>query len=424
MKFMFFLYPGIPVTPEERARLRPVARDTGLFQKMLEEVVELAQFCEELGFDAVTFPEHHLHTEGGEMGSLPLLTQHVLMNTRRIMAGPIGYVLPGWNPLRLALETAWLDQLTKGRTFAGFARGYQARWLNQMAQKLKVGTVDAQQADLDRINREAFEEVYDILKLAWADGPFRYEGKHYQYPTPFESGTPWPAHEWTRKYGAPGELDEAGNIRAIEVVPKPYTKPHPPLFQAFSMSEATIRWAAREGIIPTLLVSNYDELRHFAQLHRDEARAAGRELALGESLGVFRSVYLAEDKVRARQLATDGLIGVGWQGWAHDFGFTDAFRLPDDQEKYGDGPLPRHACTIERLEQTHFALLGTSDDVRRDMDDLVAAGNPEWFIWQSDQGYLPIDEVKRMAERFAEDVMPHYADSHGGGAAMARKSAG
>ncbi|MEQ8233547.1 MAG: flavin-dependent oxidoreductase, partial [Gammaproteobacteria bacterium] len=60
MKFMFFLYPGIPVTPEERARLRPVARDTGLFQKMLEEVVELAQFCEELGFDAVTFPEHHV----------------------------------------------------------------------------------------------------------------------------------------------------------------------------------------------------------------------------------------------------------------------------------------------------------------------------------------------------------------------------
>ena len=40
------------------------------------------------------------------MGSLPVLTQHVLANTKRILAGPIGYVLPGWNPLRLALETA------------------------------------------------------------------------------------------------------------------------------------------------------------------------------------------------------------------------------------------------------------------------------------------------------------------------------
>jgi len=73
------------------------------------------------------------------MGSLPVLTQHVINHTKRIKVGPIGYVLPGWNPMRLALEIAWLDQLTKGRTFVGFARGYQTRWLNQMAQKIHVG---------------------------------------------------------------------------------------------------------------------------------------------------------------------------------------------------------------------------------------------------------------------------------------------
>ncbi len=421
MKFMFFFYPGIPVTPAQRAAMRPVARNTELFQEMIDEVVELSQFVEDLGFDAVTFPEHHLHTEGGEMGSLPVLTHHVLMHTKRIMAGPIGYVLPGWNPLRLALETAWLDQLSKGRSFAGFARGYQSRWLYPMAQKLHVGTVSADQADQDQLNREAFEEVYQILKLAWADGPFRFKGKHYEYPAPYETGTPWQAHEWTRKYGTPGEVDDAGNVQMIEVVPKPYTKPHPPLFQAFSMSEATIKWAAREGIIPTLLVSNHDELKHFAKLHQEEARAAGRNLALGESLGVFRSVYLADSKEQARKMATEGLIGVGWQGWAHDFGFTDAFKLPGDKEKYGDGPLPREACTIERLEQAHFALLGTSDDVRREMDQMVEAANPEWFIWQSDQGYLPKDDVKRMIERFANDIMPHYADTAGSAEA---KSAG
>ena len=411
MKFMYFFYPAIPVTPQERESRRPVARSTELFQKMIDEVVELSQFVEDLGFDAVTFPEHHLHTEGGEMGSLPVLTQHVLMSTKRIMAGPIGYVLPGWNPLRLALETAWLDQLSKGRSFAGFARGYQSRWLLPMAQKLHVGTVSADQAELDQLNREAFEEVYQILKLAWSDGPFRFKGKHYEYPTPYDTGIPWPAHEWTRKYGTPGEVDDDGNIQQIEVVPKPYQKPHPPLFQAFSMSEATIKWAAREGIIPTLLISNHDELRHFATMHRDEANARGRNIALGESLGVFRSVYLADSKAEGRQMATDGLIGTGWQGWAHDFGFTDAFKLPSDKDKYGDGPLPREACTIERLEQTHFALVGTSDDVRRGMDLMIEAGNPEWFIWQGDQGYMPIDDVKRMLERFAEDVMPHYVDA-------------
>jgi alkanesulfonate monooxygenase SsuD/methylene tetrahydromethanopterin reductase-like flavin-dependent oxidoreductase (luciferase family) len=70
MKFMYFFDPAIPGSAAERERLRPVARRTALFRKMTDEVVELAQFVEDLGVEAVTFPEHHLHTEGGEMGSL------------------------------------------------------------------------------------------------------------------------------------------------------------------------------------------------------------------------------------------------------------------------------------------------------------------------------------------------------------------
>jgi len=42
------------------------------------------------------------------------------------------------------------------------------------------------------------------------------------------------------------------------------------------------------------------------------------------------------------------------------------------------------------------------------MDHLVENVNPEYFIWQSDQGYLPLDDMKRMLERFGKQVMPHY----------------
>jgi len=116
MKFMFFMLPTLPATMEERKTLRPIAMHQDRWNRMIEEVTELAQLAEEVGVDAIAFPEHHLHSEGIEMGSLPVLTQHVINNTKRIKVGPIGYVLPGWNPLRLALEIAWLDQLTKGRT--------------------------------------------------------------------------------------------------------------------------------------------------------------------------------------------------------------------------------------------------------------------------------------------------------------------
>ena len=421
MKFIFFFYPSIPCTMDEREKLRPIAARVDRFQAMLDEIVELSQMAEDLGFTAVTFPEHHLHTEGGEMGSLPVLTQHVLANTKKILAGPIGYVLPGWNPLRLALETAWMDQISKGRTIAGFARGYQSRWLNPMAQQLHG--VDAihstQKASNDEINREAFQEVYEILKLAWGDKPFRYKGKYYQYPHPYETGTPWPAAEWTRRYGSPGEIDENGNLQLIDVVPKPYQKPHPKLFQAFSQSESTIRWAAREGIIPTLLISDLEQLNKFANVMVEEAAAHGRNLNLGDDLGVFRGVYLADDKAQARDLAMRGLMGTGWPGWAHDFGFTDAFRLPEDDEKYPNQPLPVSEVYMERFEKTHFCLVGDENDVRKEMDLLVEAANPEWFIWQSDQGYLPLDDMKRQLERFGKNILPHYVDARDQDAASA-----
>ncbi len=244
MKFMLFLLPTIPATLAERKRLRPIASHTERWQAMFEEVVELVRLAEDLGFDAVAFPEHHLHSEGFEVGGPPEFLLYVALHTKHVKVGPIGYVLPGWDPLRLAITTAWLDQLTKGRSFVGFARGYQQRWLDQMAQKIHVSATLSDHSALDEANRRAFKEVYQILKLAWAEEPFRFRGEFYEYPYPYDSGTLWPPHAWTREYGAAGEVDAQGRIQKLTVMPKPYQKPHPPLFQAFSVSEATIRWCA------------------------------------------------------------------------------------------------------------------------------------------------------------------------------------
>jgi Luciferase-like monooxygenase len=89
MKFMFFVYPALAATLEERKRMRPIARHTEPWQKMFAEVAELSRMAEDLGFDAVTFPEHHLHTEGAEMGSLPVLTQYVISQTSRIKVNEV-----------------------------------------------------------------------------------------------------------------------------------------------------------------------------------------------------------------------------------------------------------------------------------------------------------------------------------------------
>lgn len=409
MKFMFFVLPTLPATLAERKAMRPIAMHPERWQAMIEEVVELAQLAEEVGFDGFCFPEHHLHSEGMEMGSLPVLTQHVIHNTKRIKVGPIGYVLPGWNPLRLALEIAWLDQLTKGRTFVGFARGYQNRWLSQMAQKIHVSATASDKSEGDRVNREAFEEVFRFLKLAWGDEPFTFNGKYYQYPYPQE-GTPWPAAEWTRQYGFPGEVDEAGLIQKINVVPKPYQRPHPQLFQAFSVSEETIRWCARESIIPTILLPQPTVVRQFAEAYQAEAAKAGRKLSLGEGIGVLHCVYLANSKAEAYKLGDDGICGVGFKQFFHHFGFSEAWRLPEDEAKYPSGKvmLPASEVSMERLDRNKFAYAGTVADVRREMDAMVENVHPEWFVWQSDQGFLSKDIVKRQLETFGKEILPRY----------------
>jgi alkanesulfonate monooxygenase SsuD/methylene tetrahydromethanopterin reductase-like flavin-dependent oxidoreductase (luciferase family) len=41
--------------------MRPLARHTEPWQKMFSEVAELSRMAEDLGFDAVTFPEPFLY---------------------------------------------------------------------------------------------------------------------------------------------------------------------------------------------------------------------------------------------------------------------------------------------------------------------------------------------------------------------------
>jgi hypothetical protein len=150
-------------------------------------------------------------------------------------------------------------------------------------------------------------------------------------------------------------------------------------------------------------------VRYFAEAHVDEAKKHGRDLKLGENLGVFRSVYLADSRAKATRMGDIGLIGVGWQHCFHHFGFTEAFRFPEDDVKYPDKQaLPPSECTMARLEKVHFALVDTTSDIRREMGLLIETVNPEWFIWQSDQGYLPREQVKRMLQRFGKEILSHY----------------
>jgi len=387
MKFMLHIVPTVPASPIERERLRPIAHRTDKIQQMLDEMVELAQLAEETGFTAVTYSEHHFYTEGLEAGATP--TPHLinlLLKTRRILVGPMGFVLPTWDPIRLALDVAWADQISKGRALVGFARGAFPRWVNVLGQQYgaQPGAISE---EADRHNREVFEELFKVVKLAWADEPFSFKGRYYQVPFPAE-GFDWLPKEATARYGAPWELDEKGWLRRISPVPKPFQKPHPPLFQALSRTEATIRWAARERVVPLVFLPFPEMALQGARYYSEEAAKAGRAVPLGRSLGLARMIYLGETREQAMERARNGSV----------------FLFRQFHAKF-EKQIPTE---IEPFIEAGLAFAGTSDDISHRMTEVERTLNPEWFMVVCDQGFMPIHEIKQQIEIFGTKVMPHF----------------
>ena len=270
MKVSLFYLPSVGSKADiEKGR---VGLQGHLYDQMLHDITGQARLADDLGYDSISFTEHHFHVEGFELSNNPvLLDLYIAMQTKRLRVGQLGIVLPSQNPLRVAEDIAMLDHMTGGRANAGFARGYQRRWVDIMAQQTHGihGALPHQHDQIDDANRAAFEENFRIIKQAWTQDFISYEGKYWRVP-PGE--TPWTL-EATAKWG--GGV-ENGIVRAVSVVPKPVQKPHPPIFQPFASSERSIRWCAQEGVT-AILPPLHPSLEHqLCEVYAEVSKQAAR----------------------------------------------------------------------------------------------------------------------------------------------------
>ena len=236
--------------------------------------------------------------------------------------------------------------------------------------------------------------------------------EYYSIPQPYEEGIRrWPVAEWTREYGAPGEIDEEGVIRRISVIPKPDQQPHPLLWQPFSVSENTIRWCAKEEILPWILISYPEKFASFCKLYQAEAATVGRNLGLGQSVGAVRDISIGKTYEEAFERGVKS-TGFGFSVYFGEFGFLEAFRNPDEEGSLAL-TLPNPEAVYQRMVDHNFALCGTVDDVKRKMESIAQCygdGELEWFSWMLPQGLVPFDDVQRQLETFATEIMPEFMD--------------
>lgn len=388
MKTSLFYLPSVGSRAEMEQGM--VGLRPELYQQMLREISEQAKLADDAGYDSISFTEHHFHVEGFEVSNNPILLDLFIgMQTKRLRVGQLGVVLPANNPVRIAEDIAMLDHMTGGRACAGFARGYQRRWVDTMAQQTHGihGALPHQHDAIDAANRAAFEECFTIIKKAWTEDMLNFQGKYWRIPP---GDTPWNI-EFSTKYGAG---IENGLVKAVGVVPKPLQKPHPPIFQPFASSENSIRWCAAQGATAVLPALHPKREARLFDLYQE---VSGKPR--GEGLGMLRDVVIADTDAEALELWADSGIYCN-KSWFEPFDFGKGMADPDTGEyNLAEGDFLNMG----------YALVGSVDTVCRQMEALLKRLPARWLFAWAYNGLIPHAKLMKSLELYATKVMPRFA---------------
>lgn len=393
MKISLLYLPSVGTPREMESGIMP-PKQSHIYQRMLDDLEAQVQLADELGYDTVFWTEHHFQVEGMECPTNPLLMAlYFGLKTTRIRQGTAGNQLVNWNPVRLAEDAAMVDHMLRGRLSVGFARGFMTREVNTLAQQLHVSIASPTAQDIDRANREAFIECYEVVKKAWTRDTFEHQGKYWKIPAP---GSTWPVH--MRGWGQ--GVGEDGTVQQIGIIPAPYQRPHPPLFVAFSLSPETITWAAREGITPIFANANVPQLTKLMTLYQETAREAGHDLRFGEHCALALNTLIAPTDAEAEAIARAG-HGWMWGNFYGSFGFYEGLRTADDPP--GQPVIP----TYERLQAAGGEILvGSPATVAARLRPVIDALNLEHLVLITPNELTPHAHILRSLRLFQEEIAP------------------
>lgn len=336
-----------------------------------ESYIDQLAWAETLGFDVIAVNEHH-QTAYGLMPAPNLIASALIQRTKSVKIAILGRALPLVNnPIAIAEEFAMLDNLSRGRIITGFVRGigseYHASGINPA------------------FSHERYREAHDLIVKAWTTpGPFTFDGQHY-------------------------------NFRYVNLWPRPYQTPHPPIWIPSQGSSETIEWAsAQERRYPFLITfSARDSVIRYLNMYRDQARKHGYE-ASGDQLGWAAPIYVAKDDATAREEAAaaaeslfNNFLPMPWEmllppGYMSIVSFKRTLEM---RKQLGSRPRKQ---TMAALLESGTVVAGSPATVRDSIAKLRDATGLENVIAMLQFGVLDNDHTRRSMELFAGEVMPHF----------------
>ena len=359
------------------------------YNQLLDEAREISIFCDKNNWDSIWFTEHHFNHEGMESCTNPLMMgTDVAARTKKIKIGQACNVITFHNPIRLAEDIAFLDQLSEGRVEVGIGRGVYGREAINMNKE----------ADLkdQAKNFRLFEETLSIMKKAWTEKFFNHQGEFYTYPAP--------NFKWQHDMSPPNEefLDMNTNeVKKISIVPKPFQKPHPAIWQVVD-SPSSIEWAAANGINTIMWIPTVKALKKRFQLYQEaKSKAESRDVPLGEGICLVRDMFIADTMEEAEKLAGEHIVNYmrwvcHWRGLGNhmDPGET----LPETDHKLD-------LLNYDFLHKRNL-LFGTPEYVVNKINELKSELNLQNLqVWSNFPG-IDHEACMRSIKLFTDEVMP------------------
>ena len=281
------------------------------------ESFEQVDAAEDWGLDAMWLAELHLVPERSVLAAPLNVASAIAARTKRMKIGIAVQVLPLCHPLRLAEEASTVDHVSHGRLIfgvgrSGFPRTYEA-----------YGVAYAE-------SRERFAEVLEIVRRAWTQERFSYQGKFYSFSN-------------------------------VCLVPKPYQSPHPEIrIAATSPDTYPAIGAMGYPIFCAVRLGTLSELGPNIRAYRDAWKRAGHP---GEGQVFLRvPVYLAETEAQARAEPEASIM--------HFYRYIGA-ELADSASRSGARAIEQRAERGQRLQTIDY------DEVIREK---IIVGTPSMVV--------------------------------------------
>jgi alkanesulfonate monooxygenase SsuD/methylene tetrahydromethanopterin reductase-like flavin-dependent oxidoreductase (luciferase family) len=263
--------------------------------------------------------------------------------------------------VRVAEEIAMLDCISRGRIISGFVRGVPTEIHPSNSNPVH--------------NRARFEEAHDLVIKAWTTRePFTWEGRFWHY-------------------------------RYVNVWPRPYQQPHPPIWITGSSLD-NVPWVADHGYVFASFLTPYDWTNSLIDVYKRRRAELGLSEPGPDRFAYLSMCYTADTDAQA-QAEGEQLLWYLRRQRHPQFNAPPGYVSPRvHAQTILGGARKGYGDSYETLQEKGIVMVGNPDTMIRRIKTLYERCGIGHLLMMNQAGAMPDKQVRKSLELFAREVYP------------------